>query len=301
MDSDKHRIHTNYLSTDAENVNNEVTMRNTMKSQSITGTGLVSSAMGSGTFQFFVECDEGINLYVDLDSSPSDWMRRCSYELGLPQNLHKRKFKSRPPVEMGANVPPATAQGAFLRNGFDEFYGSQESFYNNCSKSCPPVLPQPSRAMEELSVQTGASGNGALCEKKQLGKEGIDESSLTCMPVRESEPRNIEMGNQAAPGICQQGPEIELAVQNQGRGIKRSLGVHYSHEIWNEMQCTHQPIQNSQDESQRYISKYNDDYKYKKSPNVKNLRFLKTLARGPLVQASAVKRRRSTRLVDKSP
>lgn len=121
------------------------------------------------------------------------------------------------------------------------------------------------------------------------------------MPVRESEPRNIEMGNQAAPGICQQGPEIELAVQNQGRGIKRSLGVHYSHEIWNEMQCTHQPIQNSQDESQRYISKYNDDYKYKKSPNVKNLRFLKTLARGPLVQASAVKRRRSTRLVDKSP
>ena len=110
---------------------------------------------------------------------------------------------------MGVNFRPATAQGALIRNGFDEFYGSQESFNNNCSKSCPPVLPQPSRAMEELSLQPGASGNGAMCEKKQLGKEGIDQSSLTCMPVRECEPRNVEMGYQVVPGIFQQGPRIE--------------------------------------------------------------------------------------------
>ena len=139
-------------------------------------SSLVSSSTGSGTFQFFIECDDGINLYADLDSTPSDWMRRCSYELGLPHNLHKRKFKRRSSIEIGVNFHPATTQWALIRNGFDEFYGSQESFYNNCSKSFPPVLPQPSRAMEELYLQHGASENGSMCEKKPLGKEGIDQS-----------------------------------------------------------------------------------------------------------------------------
>lgn len=303
MASDKRRIHTNYLCTDADSVNNEGIMHNTTKSQSVTGAGLVSSATGSGTFQCYVECDDGIDLYVDLTSTPSDWMRTCSNGLGLPQNLHKRKYRRTSPVEMGVSFPPATAHGAFLKNGFDEFYGStkgQESLYNNSSKSCLPVLSQPSRAMEEHSLQSGAWENGAMCKNKRMWKEGIDQSSLTCMPARESERRNVEMGFQAPPGICQRGPGNELAVQNQGREIQRSLGVHYPlEETRNEMQCTHQPIENSQVQSQRYISKYNVDYK--KSPSVKNLRFLKTLARGPLVPASSVERRRSTRLVDKSP
>ena len=94
-------------------------------------SSLVSSSMGSSTFQFFVECNDGINLYVDLDSNPSDWMRRCIYELGLPQNSHKCKFKRRSSVEMGVNFHPTTAQGALIRYGFDEFYGSRESFYDN--------------------------------------------------------------------------------------------------------------------------------------------------------------------------
>ena len=166
---------------------------------------MVSSSTGSGTFQFFGECDDGINLYVDLDSTPSDWMRRCSYELGLPQNLHKRKFKSRSSIEMGVNFHPATAQGALIRNHFDEFYGSRESFYNNFSKIFPPVLPYPSRAMKDISLQPGASENGAMCEKKQLGKEGIDQSSMTCMTIKECEPRNVEMGYQDVLGIFQQG------------------------------------------------------------------------------------------------
>ena len=76
-----------------------------------------------------------------------------------------------------------------------------DSFYNNCSKIFPPVLPQPSRAMEEISLWPGASGNGAMCEKKSLGKEGIDQYSLTCMPVREYNPRNFEMGYQVVLGI----------------------------------------------------------------------------------------------------
>lgn len=287
MASDQHRIHAN-LSTDADNVNNEGIMHNKPKSQSITGAGSVSSAMGSRRFQFYAECDEGINLVVDLNSSPSDF-----FELGLPQNLHKQI--KRPYVEKGVNLPPATTQGV------DEFCGStkgHESLCTNSSKS--RCLPQPSRAMEELSVQSGAWENGAMCEKQQPGKEGIDQSSLTCMPAKEIEPRNVEMGDQVAPGFCQQVAGNELVVQNQGREIQRSLGVHYAMEgTRNEMQCTHQNIEHSQVESRRCILKYKDGDN--KTPIVKNLRFLKTLARGPLVQTSAVERRRSTRLVDKSP
>lgn len=289
MASDQHRIHAN-LSTDADNVNNEGTMHNKLKSQSITGAGSLSSAMGSSTFQFYAECDEGINLVVDLNSSPSDFV-----ELGLPQNLHKQMFRKRPYVETGGKLPSATTQGV------DEFYGStkgHESLCTNSSKSL--CLPQPSRAVEELSVQSGAWANGALCEKQQLGKEGIDQSSLTCMPAKEIEPKNVEMGDQVGPGFCQQVAGNELVVQNQGREIQRSLGVHYAmEETRNEMQCTHQNIEHSQAESRRCILKYKDGDN--KTPLVRNLRFLKTLARGPLVQTSAVERRRSTRLVDKSP
>ena len=71
---------------------------------------------------------------------------------------------------MGVKLCPATTQGALIRNGFDEFNGSLESFYTNSSKIFPPVLPQPSRAMEEIYLQPGASENGAICEKKPLGK-----------------------------------------------------------------------------------------------------------------------------------
>ena len=53
-----------------------------------------------------------------------------------------------------------------------------------------------------------------MCEKKPLGKEGIDQYSLTCIPVRECEPRNVEMGYQVVPGIFQQGPGIELVRVN---------------------------------------------------------------------------------------
>lgn len=289
MASDQHRIHAS-LSTDADNVNNEGTMHNKLKSQSITGAGSVSSAMRPSTFQCYAECDEGINLVVDLNSSPSDF---C--ELGLPQNLHKQVFRTRPYVEKGVNLPPATTQG------LGEFHGStkgHESLCTNSSKS--RCLPQPSRAMEELFVQSGAWENGAMCEKQQPGKEGIDQSSLTCMPAKEIEPRNVEMGDQVASGFCQQVAGNELVVQNQEREIQRSLGVHYAmEETRNEMQCTHQNIEHSQVESRRCILKYKDGDN--KTPIVKNLRFLKTLARGPLVQTSAVERRRSTRLVDKSP
>ena len=71
------------------------------------------------------------------------------------------------------------------------------------------MLPHPSRAMEDISLHPGAFRNGATCEKKQMGKEGIDQYSLTCMPIRNCKPINIEMGYQDVPSIFQQGARIE--------------------------------------------------------------------------------------------
>ena len=147
-------------------------------------------------------------MYVDLGSTPSDWMRRCSYDLGLPQNLGVVKTRSF--IEMGVNIHPAIAQGALIRNFFDEFYESYESLYNNCSIWCSLVLPQPSREMEELYLHHGASRNGVMCKKKQLWNEAIVQYLLTCIPIREFKPVNFEMGYQVFLGIFQQGPGIEL-------------------------------------------------------------------------------------------
>ena len=96
-------------------------------------------------------------------------------------------------LETGVRLPPTITQGV------EEFYGptkGNESLCTNSSKK--GCLPQPSRSMEELSVHPGAWENGDMCEKQQPGKEGIDQYSLTCMPTREIEPRNVEMGKQVA-------------------------------------------------------------------------------------------------------
>ena len=59
-------------STYTSNVNNESVMQNTMKSQSLTAIGLVLSPMGCSTFLFFVECQDGLNVYIDLNLHPSN-------------------------------------------------------------------------------------------------------------------------------------------------------------------------------------------------------------------------------------
>ncbi|XP_061357558.1 uncharacterized protein LOC133301864 [Gastrolobium bilobum] len=46
------------------------------------------------SFEFYVWSDEGINLHVDLNLSPSDWTNRFSNELRISENVHRNKSQS---------------------------------------------------------------------------------------------------------------------------------------------------------------------------------------------------------------
>lgn len=61
-------------------------------------SGLVSSSETSteprpSSFQFFVRSEEGINLYVDLNSGPSDWIKVLKDEVCMHQRVHHNKSR----------------------------------------------------------------------------------------------------------------------------------------------------------------------------------------------------------------
>uniref|UniRef100_A0A5B7A7C4 SAP domain-containing protein n=1 Tax=Davidia involucrata TaxID=16924 RepID=A0A5B7A7C4_DAVIN len=57
-----------------------------------------NSSMKSSTevpsFEFYVRSEEGINLFVDLNSSPSDWSKILENEVCTCQTVHENKFRS---------------------------------------------------------------------------------------------------------------------------------------------------------------------------------------------------------------
>ncbi|XP_062107816.1 uncharacterized protein LOC133818786 isoform X2 [Humulus lupulus] len=46
------------------------------------------------SFEFYVRSEEGINLYVDLNSSPSDWTQRFKNEVHICENVQNNKCRS---------------------------------------------------------------------------------------------------------------------------------------------------------------------------------------------------------------
>eukprot|EP01018_Ginkgo_biloba_P022275 Gb_01451 [translate_table: standard] len=59
-----------------------------------------SDASPGSSFQFFVECDNGIKLFVDLkNNSPLDWMKNRNYEFSLPQDFHEHKLNEQTQVK----------------------------------------------------------------------------------------------------------------------------------------------------------------------------------------------------------
>lgn len=48
----------------------------------------------SSSFEFYVRSEEGINLYVDLNSSPSDWTKRFKNEVHICENIQSNKCQN---------------------------------------------------------------------------------------------------------------------------------------------------------------------------------------------------------------
>ncbi|KAA8527286.1 hypothetical protein F0562_034617 [Nyssa sinensis] len=57
-------------------------------------TSTMKSSTALPSFEFYVRSEEGINLIVDLNSSPSDWPKRLENGVCLCQTMHENKFRS---------------------------------------------------------------------------------------------------------------------------------------------------------------------------------------------------------------
>ncbi|KAL4289623.1 hypothetical protein GQ457_14G000470 [Hibiscus cannabinus] len=53
-----------------------------------------TSTVSSSSFQFHVSSEEGINLYVDLNSNPSEWIEKLKSEVSICQNMSHGKSQS---------------------------------------------------------------------------------------------------------------------------------------------------------------------------------------------------------------
>lgn len=108
------------------------------------GSSLVSSSETSmelcpASFQFFVRSEEGINLYVDLNSVPSDWMKVLKDEVCIYQRVHHNKSRVlhddlRGLVDSGGCMK--TSFIGYLETGFQ----TKEDERNNCSRCIKPSL-----------------------------------------------------------------------------------------------------------------------------------------------------------------
>ncbi|KAF5465346.1 hypothetical protein F2P56_015363 [Juglans regia] len=53
-----------------------------------------TSCVPSPSFEFYVMSEEGINLHVDLNSSPSDWTKRLKNEVYISEGVHRDRSRS---------------------------------------------------------------------------------------------------------------------------------------------------------------------------------------------------------------
>ncbi|XP_022761660.1 uncharacterized protein LOC111307754 isoform X1 [Durio zibethinus] len=51
-------------------------------------------SVSPSSFQFHVSSEEGINLYVDLNSNPSEWVEKLKSEVSICQNMSHSKFQT---------------------------------------------------------------------------------------------------------------------------------------------------------------------------------------------------------------
>eukprot|EP00252_Welwitschia_mirabilis_P021029 TRINITY_DN5280_c0_g1_i2.p1 TRINITY_DN5280_c0_g1~~TRINITY_DN5280_c0_g1_i2.p1 ORF type:complete len:231 (+),score=49.87 TRINITY_DN5280_c0_g1_i2:213-905(+) len=188
-------------------------------------------------FQFHVECEEGINLYVDLNSTPTDWMQQCMR--GLPQNPHCDTYLSKVSdgIEQNGRNNDLSMQEASVSqspciSSSHKAADGQDQFGNPVSRFPAERVPMPAASNHACQGETEREDEHRSCDTVQL----------------EAQPPDLHKENS----------------QNRSASLRHTDGS-------------------------------------KKSPSVKNLRVLKTLARGPMIlqQPDPIKRRRSSRLVDK--
>ncbi|XP_041012952.1 uncharacterized protein LOC121256265 isoform X2 [Juglans microcarpa x Juglans regia] len=62
--------------------------------ENVIAPSMKTSCVPSPSFEFYVMSEEGINLHVDLNSSPSDWTKRLKNEVYISEGVHRDRSRS---------------------------------------------------------------------------------------------------------------------------------------------------------------------------------------------------------------
>ncbi|KAH9310917.1 hypothetical protein KI387_025952, partial [Taxus chinensis] len=181
---------------------------NAMRSQYGAGNVSGSGSSENCSFQFFAHNEDGLNLSVDVNSDPLDWMRVCSNGLSVPQHIHRPKpvaLRSEKGSTRGVAGAVLVNADRALQGGFCNRFVLEKvvsSGIDELSAGCIgkefqtelQVMPERSEAMRELcEQQPEASQIGAVNDGKELGVRGMKQQSVTGF---ESEPKDAGMIDQ---------------------------------------------------------------------------------------------------------
>ncbi|XVF29359.1 hypothetical protein REPUB_Repub15cG0114000 [Reevesia pubescens] len=91
----------NYLSltrdgrmTDMPQIEHKETNIGAFSNETSFPSSMNTPAVSPSSFQFHVSSEEGINLYVDLNSKPSEWVDKLKSEVSICQNMSHTKFQA---------------------------------------------------------------------------------------------------------------------------------------------------------------------------------------------------------------
>ncbi|XP_058102436.1 uncharacterized protein LOC131246375 isoform X3 [Magnolia sinica] len=179
-------------------------------------SGVVSSSEASmeappASFQFFVRSEEGINLHVDLSSSPSDWVKRLRDEVCMYRKVHR----SKPRVlhrELGclgdggecmktkvAGCPETSLQTKGIERNIDSFcmkssLSSTDVETSDCGAHCQDAANEPSSS-NPINV-SGHPGEDKRVVSSSLGKSDSDvqiQVRPTCALPQNSAAASVKM------------------------------------------------------------------------------------------------------------
>ncbi|XP_057828413.2 uncharacterized protein LOC131039642 isoform X2 [Cryptomeria japonica] len=290
-DGDMDKIDANVSALGNGGLTQNVSEPNAMKTQYSAGIEGGSESSGSCSFQFFVYNEDGLNLSVDLNSNPLDWMRACSNGIRVPQHIHRSK-----PMPMSSeggstkrlkvvdfNNSEGTLPDGFHNRSLTEQVGIStiDESLNGCiGKEVPTdlqMVPDGSKATGELiAVQSVACEQRVVYGGTHLNQGVLNDSG------QETGDQQLFQAHEAM-----QNEDGEISRNLQGDGPLENTGEEMNHS---------QPTIDFQNSERHKIE-------VKKAPKT-NLRTLKTLARGPIVLSDGDTkerrgRRKSARLTDK--
>ncbi|GAB4859190.1 hypothetical protein Ancab_010650 [Ancistrocladus abbreviatus] len=149
-----------------------------------------STEVSSPTFQFNVSCEDGIELFVDLNSSSSEWVLSMKSAIHIHHDMYNNKYQSYH-KEFEGTCCPKQKKGSFLQNVDSDL----EINDSHEDRSCPTSLKKEGGHEPIISNGDGSLSVSALEQSINVGDRlehsQRDQVVLSCRHESGVEKQNI--------------------------------------------------------------------------------------------------------------